>query len=127
MTRSIVHPRALAHLTASFFPHSVAFQTEASTQDASGQDIPGGWSTVAGFAQVPCRIAPISTAQERKLAEFVVTGADVVILIVGAYDDVLTTGMRLVNVDGTEYDVLAVEVDSVHVMTRVLGRTLTPA
>jgi head-tail joining protein len=111
----------MQRLTPAFFPHNVAIQAQGDDQDSSGQVI-GGWITLAGLGAVPCRIAPISTAQEQKMAQFVATGADSVILIVDAWPE-LTTEMRLLGSDGKVYDILAVEIDSVGVMTRVMART----
>ena len=122
MTRSLIDPRMIRRLTPSFFPHNVGFQRDTSiVQDGSGQMV-SAWMDIFGFRQVPCRISPISNAQERKMAQFTVTDADSVILLAGAYEDVLTTKTRLVGTDGRIFDVLAVEVDSAHATTRVLAR-----
>jgi hypothetical protein len=121
VSRQLVNPRSLPQLTSAFFPHNVAIQTASSGQESSGQPSPT-WSTLPGLSAVPCRIAPISAVQERKLREQVTTDADSVILIVGRYADVLTTAGRLVDAGGRVYDVLGVEEDSVGSTTRVVAR-----
>jgi hypothetical protein len=124
VTRQLVNPRSLPRITSNFFPHNVAIQTASSAQGPGGQPDPT-WSTLPGLSAVPCRIAPISAVQERKLREQVTSEADSVVLIVGRYADVLTTSGRLVDSRGRAYDVLGVEEDSVGSTTRVICRRTT--
>lgn len=121
MTRGLVHPHMLPRVTANFFPHNVSFQQDIGGQAGSGQMIEN-WTLLAGYTNVPCRIGPVSTMQEQKLAQYVTVGADSVILIVGNYDGQLTTSMRLLDQDGKAYDILTVEIDSARQLTRVLAR-----
>ena len=117
---SLIHPRFLSSLAATFYPSSCTIQQPTETQDAYGQPVVTAWPDVAGLANLPCSIAPFSGSPEKaeiKRADGTIEIITHHISIAGHYPTI-TNKMRAV-VDGVAYDIRAVEIDSHATMTRL--------
>ena len=116
---TLIHPRLLSNLTATFYTSLCTIQQATEAQDAFGQPIPA-WANVAGLINLPCAIAPFSGSPERaevKRADGTIEIITHHISIAGNYLTI-TNKMRAV-VAGVNYDIMASEVDSHSIMTRL--------
>jgi head-tail adaptor len=114
------HPRLLTSLVR-LFGQSVDIQSDAGTQDTSGQVIPS-WVDLAGHTDLPCRVAPAGgqEARERNQTYAVTTHT----IIIAGYYPTITAKMRAV-VGAVNYDIETVGCDSEHLTTRLSVRIVT--
>lgn len=105
--RGLVHPDLVECLRANHLPSLVTIQQATETLDDYGQPTLA-WANVTGLVGLPCRLAPWSQEQERRLPEMVQTEATHVLAM--AYAAAITTAHRAV-VDGVSYDITAVRHD----------------
>lgn len=116
---TLIHPRFLSSLAATFYSSTCTIQQATEAQDAYGQPI-AAWANVAGLIALPCAIAPISgspEAAERKREDGTIEIITHHISIAGYYLTI-TNKMRAV-VAGANYDIVGAEVDSHVTMTRL--------
>lgn len=120
MTTPLVHPRLLSSLTPGFYPSLCTIQQATEIPDAWGQPI-ASWANVAGLANLPCAIAPISAGSperaERRRADGTIEEATHHIAIAGYYT-AIANKMRAI-VAGVAWDIIGAEVDSHAAMTRL--------
>ena len=105
--RGLVHPDLVERLRANHLPDTCTIQQATETLDGYGQPSQA-WANVADLVGLPCRLAPRSEEQERRLPELVETQATHVLAM--AYAAAITTQMRAV-VDSVSYDITAVRHD----------------
>jgi head-tail adaptor len=105
--RGVVHPDLVERLRANHLPDTCTIQQATETLDGYGQPS-ATWSDVTGLAGLPCRLAPWSQDQERRLPEMVQTQATHVAAM--GYAATITTRMRAV-IGGVGYDIVAVRHD----------------
>lgn len=116
---TLVHSRFVAK-QAGFFPSLVTIQANTPTQDSYGQPVES-WANVGAWVNLACAKAPLS-AQERQANQYTATDQVWHALLRGAYPTI-TTAHRAV-VDGTNYDIDAVETDQTGSLTRLRLRTV---
>ena len=120
---SLIHPRMLSSLEATFYVATCTIQEATETQDAYGQPIPA-WANVVGLIDLACSIAPIIVATpqdtERRRSDGILEIASHHIAFPEYYSGIEPI-MRAV-VDSVVYDILAVEHDSHSAMTRLRVR-----
>ncbi len=121
MTRPLFHGDMMTELR-DFFPSTVTIQTWTETQDAVTGEITTSWSDFAGHVDMTCAHAPTG-GQEVQLADQTYVVSNYTILI-NSYHSDITEKMRAV-LDGTNWEILLVQADSFHGMTRILTRTVT--
>ena len=132
----LIHPQMLARLTPTFLATLGTVQAATVTQSATGA-IVQTWTDVAGLVALPCRIAPAGANERRAptgtyadishvaiLSNTVNLVDELVNLLIDANGDALidngavTEMMRFV-ADGTEYDIVGVEVDGNRQVSRL--------
>lgn len=120
----IIHPQMLARLTPTFLATTGTVQAATVTQSATGA-IVQTWADVAGLVALPCRIAPAGANERREPTGTYADISHIAILSnIGVSGDSLidnsavTEMMRFV-ADGTEYDIVGVEVDGNQQMIRL--------
>jgi len=123
---SLIHPRLLSSLSATFYPSVCTIQVATETQDAYGQPIPA-WADVPGLISLPCAVAPLNSGTpaeaERRRADGTIEVVTHHIAIAG-YHLTIIAKMRAV-VSGMNYDVVAVEFDSHAITTRLRTRLVS--
>ena len=118
---SLIHPRMLSSLEATFYVATCTIQEATETQDAYGQPIPA-WADVVGLTDLACSVAALSENEQRRPVG-TISEETHHISIAGYYAAVLPT-MRAV-VATVNYDIVAVEYDSHNIMTRLRTRLVT--
>lgn len=119
MTVAIVHPRLPLKLLG-FFPALVTIQAKTIALDVYGQETET-WADVSGWQSIKCAKAPLS-ASERQAAQFTVTDRAWSVLLAGSYPTITTRHRAVINVE--MFDIDAVEVDQVGVLTRLRIRAI---
>lgn len=108
---------------AAFYPSRVTIQAATvGSRDGAGAPVTN-WATLAGHANLPASLAPTSGAAERRLAQMTVTTETYTVALAGGFP-AITERMRAV-VDGTAYDILAVDIDSHGATTRLIVERVT--
>jgi len=125
---TLIHPQMLDALEAvGFFPASCDIQARGSGVDAYG--VPNGaWANVAGLTGLACGVHVEPRMQgvrgtEEKLADHTLN-ADVRRIVFAGRHDGITVEHRAV-VDGTTYDVVAVDPDAFGFMTELIVQEVT--
>lgn len=115
----LTHPRMMAVLQPNFYPSSCTIATPSTVQDDYGEQ-EGVLTPVAGLVGLDCRIAPMSSREQRTAQQIYATATHHVALN-GYYPAITTTAMSA-QVDGVQYDIEGVEHDGNDQMTRLLVR-----
>ncbi len=105
MARSLIHPRLQTSIRLRFYPSLATVQSPDSAQDPHGQPIPA-WADV--LTDVACRIMPTGGSEPRNDDQTITIGMHRVAF--DSHQPTITTSMRVL-VDGTAYNILAVEHD----------------
>lgn len=117
----ILHDRALAALSPSFFRASCDIQE--STQTNVGGTVTDSWSDVAGLTGLDCAIAPAGGGESRRSQPYLTVENETHTVLVAGYHSGITSGHRaVVTTPGGEtlaLNVLLVEHDSANTMTRL--------
>lgn len=132
----LIHPQMLVRLTPTFLATTGTVQRATVTQSATGAPVQT-WADVAGLIDLACRVAPAGASERRAptgtyadishiaiLSNAISLVDELVNLLIDADGDALidngsiTELMRFV-ADGTEYDIVGVEVDGNRQMTRL--------
>lgn len=126
MTRPLIDPRMLGRLSR-FYPSSVTIQQASTSLAADGQPV-ASWSDVTGLTGLAGSVGPVDLTRadraETRRPEFTEVARRRLISLAGAYPTI-TSAMRAV-VDGTDtYNILAVELDSHGVTTRLYGEAVS--
>lgn len=103
----IVHPRMLPALAAGFFPSSLTIQAGTASRTATGA-VTTAWANVAGMVALPCRMTPVSGAENRTPEQ--ITAQEVQRCVAPLYLAAVTTQHRAV-VDGETWDIVSVDYD----------------
>lgn len=111
---SLIHPRLFDRL-GQFFPSQVTIQEAVVTRNAVGEEVVT-WQDLGGHVAIPAAMAALSTAELRRDTSTILTSVRHVTLR-GHYPSI-TTRHRAV-VDGTAYNIIAVEHDSHAMLTRL--------
>lgn len=118
----LVHPRLAATLDGlGFYPQRVTIQTPTATTNTFGETT-SAWSTLAGHASIPARMAPGSSGTGSMAREEELRRADQTLVTepfrigLARHCPEVTTGHRVL-VDGTAYDILTVESDAQSALT----------
>lgn len=117
----VVHPQMLGRVQPNFYPSLCTVQSNTPAVDSWGQPIPD-YSTLAGHANLPCRIAPRSTQERSTPAQVYVTASHHVAL--GGYYPAIRETMQAV-IDGLAYGIEGVEWDGNRKTTRLYVSKVT--
>ena len=117
----MIHPSMLVAMPGGVYPSLCTIQIGGGTPDAYGHVEPVTWSDLAGYADIPCRIAPRSASEHRR-AEQVYAEATHTVGLQGYYP-AIRAAMRAV-ADGIVYDIEGVEHDGNRATTRLYARLL---
>lgn len=104
---SLVHPRMLAWLLWDFFPSSLTIQAGTPSRTPTGA-VTTAWADVAGMVDLPCRVAPVSGAENRTPEQ--ITAQEVQRCVAPLYLPAVTTAHRAV-IDGEAWDIVSVDYD----------------
>jgi len=119
---ALIHPRFFEHLHA-LFPDRITFQRRsATTQDPYGEPV-DTWSDILGYVNLPCAQAPLS-AEERQALQMTVSERVWTILIPRYLPDITSADRAVLG--GVAYDIISVESDQTHTLTRVRLREVQP-
>lgn len=119
----IVHPGMLTPLAAAFFPSKLTIQAATSGRSPTGAVLPF-WGNVAGMVDLPCRVAPVSGAENRTPEQ--VLAQDVRLCVVPG-NLVGVTVRHQALVDGAAYDIVSVDHDGQNPprLTRLMLKVVT--
>lgn len=109
----------MAVLQPNFYPSLCTIAVPSTVQDGYGQEA-GVLTPVAGLTALACRIAPMSSREQRTAQQVYATATHHVALN-GYYPAITTTAMAA-QVDGVNYDIEGVEHDGNDQMTRLYVR-----
>lgn len=118
-SNGVLHPRLLERLRPVYYPSVCTIAMPSTTQDEYGQE-EGILTPVAGLIGLACRIAPISS-REQRTAQQVYSTATHHIALAGYYPGISTTTMSA-QVDGVTYNIEGVEHDGNRETTRLFVR-----
>lgn len=119
---TIVSPNLLADLAA-FYPDTCTIQAMTNTQSASGAPVET-WTDVPGLSGLGCTIAKDRSKAIEYWAAVGTITRDMLICDLPGFYDQITTKHRLV-ANGVNYNIIAVQWDSHHVMTELILETVT--
>ena len=117
---TLIHPRLLSGLAATFYPSLCTIQEATEVQDAYGEPI-ATWANVAGLVNLPCAVAPPNLGSPEKSEVKKSDGTIEIIthhIAIAGHYPAITNKMRAV-ISGINYDIMAVEIDSHATMTRL--------
>lgn len=129
MTRSLVHPRLLDHLTLSgFYPSRATVEGSTDTRSPSGAVV-SGWGVLPGLVNIPAAVGPMifTRAGERQTSELTTSETTHRIALEGSFPQI-TAAMRL-RVTGPNagvYDVIRPDRDSQGVTTVLEAQIQAP-
>lgn len=119
----IVHPGLLASLQPTHYASTVTIQYAVVTQDSYGEESEG-WNTLAGHADLRCRIAPQQQFSREQRNQAQLYAVHVWDIAVAGYYPGITEEMRAV-VDGVSYDIELIQHDGNHQITHLQVRIVT--
>lgn len=123
MSSALVDPGLLASLPEGLFPSRCTIQTPTQARDGFGDDkAPGTWADLADHVAIPCRMAPQGGVEERPTG-LIFSRETKRVALRGSFPTI-TAKQRAV-IDGTAFDILAVESDSEGVLTYLRVEQIT--
>lgn len=119
----IVHPGLLASLQPNHYASTVTIQYAVVTQDSYGEESEG-WSTLAGHADLRCRLSPHQQFSREQRNQAQIYAVHVWIINIAGYYPSITEEMRAV-VDSTSYNIELAQHDGNQKTTRLQVRVVT--
>lgn len=119
----IVHPGLLASLQPTHYASTVTIQYAVVTQDSYGEESEG-WSTLAGHADLRCRLAPEQAFSREQRNQAQIYAVHSWIIAIAGHYPTITEEMRAV-IDGQSYDIELVQFDGNQQTTHLQVRVVT--